>query len=95
MAKRTYKSEIIMNSSEIIRKFIVENFLFGDSNNFEDDTDIFEKSILDSTGIIELVSFVEETFGISVPNIELVMDNFSSVNRIVKYIQSKVHPKVP
>lgn len=95
MAKRTYKSEIIMNSSEIIRKFIVENFLFGDSNNFEDDTDIFEKSILDSTGIIELVSFVEETFEISVPNIELVMDNFSSVNRIVKYIQSKVHPKVP
>lgn len=88
-------SKMIVNNSEIIRKFIVDNFLFGDSNNFDDDTDIFEKSILDSTGVIELVSFIEETFNISVPDLDLIIDNFSSINRIVNYLQSKNSSKTP
>lgn len=83
-----------MDNADIIKKFIVDNFLFGDSNNFDNNTDIFEKSILDSTGIIELVTFVEETFNISVPDLDLITDNFSSINSIANYIQSKVNPKV-
>ena len=74
-----------MDSSEIIKKFIVDNFLFGNSNNFDNDTDIFEKGILDSTGIIELVSFVEETFNISLTNDEILdIDCLEKAKEIIK-----------
>lgn len=82
-----------MEVSKQIKEFIIENFLFGESNHFDESTDLFEKGILDSTGIIELVSFIEKTFNISIEDEELVVDNFSSLNHITKYLQSKVSLK--
>lgn len=82
-----------MDTSEIIRDFIVDNFLFGETNHFTEDTDFFEKGILDSTGIIELVSFIEQTFNISIEDDELIIDNFSSLDNITRYLQLKLTPK--
>lgn len=86
--------EIDMEVSEKIKEFIIDNFLFGESNHFDENTNFFEKGILDSTGIIELVSFIEQTYNISVDDEELVTENFSNLNRITNYIHSKVHSKV-
>jgi acyl carrier protein len=78
-----------MDNSSKIRQFIVENFLFGDGQVLKDDTSFMQEGIIDSTGILELVFFLEETFGISVEDDELVPENFDSLNRIVKYLESK------
>lgn len=73
-----------------IRSFIVENFLYGQSENgFTDDASFLEKGLIDSTGVLELVSFVEEKYGISVADDELVPDNFDSVDKLTAFILKK------
>ena len=74
-----------------IRNFIIENFLFGDSSNGLKDTDSFlENGIIDSTGVLELVSFLEENFGIEVADEELIPENLDSIANVVNYLQNKI-----
>ncbi|RLC29206.1 MAG: acyl carrier protein [Deltaproteobacteria bacterium] len=72
-----------------IRAFIVENFLFGSDDGLTDDASFLEEGIIDSTGILELVNFLEETFGISVEDEELVPENLDSINNVVAYLKRK------
>lgn len=74
-----------------IRKFITENFLFGQGDGGLTDNDSFlEKGIIDSTGVLELVAFVEETFGIKVEDNELVPENLDSVNNLITFVDNKL-----
>ena len=74
-----------------IRNFIVENFLFGDTANPLNDEDSFlENGIIDSTGVLELVSHLEETFEIKVEDEELIPDNLDSIANVVKYLERKL-----
>jgi|UniRef100_A0A832G131 acyl carrier protein len=79
------------NYSEFIRTFIVDNFLFGDDSQLNNETPLFEKGIIDSTGVLELVSFIEENYKITILDDELVQDNFSSINAIEKFLQNKLN----
>jgi acyl carrier protein len=80
------------NIEEMIRKYISENILFsGNGYPHADDTSFLEEGIVDSMGIMELVMFVDETFGITVEDEELVPDNFDSVTRLASYIRRKSH----
>jgi len=73
-----------------IRGFIFENFLMGLSEDELRDTDSFlEKGIIDSTGVLELVAFVEESFAFDVEDEELVPENFDSVVKLETYIKRK------
>ena len=72
-----------------MRAFVVENFLFGESNGLKDDTSFLDEGIIDSTGILELVNFCEEEFSISVEDEELVPENLDSINNIVAYMERK------
>lgn len=74
---------------EKIRIFIVENFLFGKANGLGDDSSFLDEGIIDSTGILELVSFLEEQYGIRVEDEELVPENLDSINNVVVYLESK------
>ena len=78
-----------MDSEKILKEFISDNFLFGNGYDLSNETDLFEKGIIDSTGIIELISFIEETFKISIEDDELVLDNFSNLNNIKTFLQKK------
>ena len=74
-----------------IRDFIIENFLFGDSSNGLQDTDsLLEKGIIDSTGVLELVSHLEETYGIKVEDEELIPENLDCIKSISRFIQEKL-----
>ena len=73
-----------------IRQFIVENFLFGDDNGLKDDTSFLDEGIIDSTGILELVSFLEEEFSISVEDEELIPENLDSIMNVVAYLERKM-----
>lgn len=78
-----------MEPVNIVKKFVSENFLFGNGDEIALDTNLFDKGIIDSTGIIELISFIEETFKISIDDDELVMDNFSNLNNIKTFLLKK------
>ncbi|MGN6157430.1 MAG: acyl carrier protein [Devosia sp.] len=70
-----------------IRHFIIENFLFGDtSHDLGDDVSLIETDIVDSTGILELVGFVEKTWSITVKDADIVPANFDSIGRIAAYV---------
>ena len=75
---------------ESIRAYIAENILFSDNGYpYADDASFLEEGIVDSMGIMELVMFVDERFGVTVEDEELVPDNFDSVSKLAAYIQSK------
>ena len=73
-----------------IRSYIVNTFLFGEGGDgFNDEDSLIEKGIIDSTGVLELVAFLDETYGIQVADEELVADNFDSVSKIGAFVQRK------
>ncbi len=73
-----------------IRKFILENFLFSDSEeSLKNNESFLENGILDSTGILELVAYIEEHFGIEVGDEEMVPTNLDSVDNLVAFISRK------
>lgn len=73
-----------------IRKFLFDNYIYGTPpEGFDDDTSFVSSGALDSTGVMELILFIEEQFDIKVKNEELVPENLDSVNRICQYVQSK------
>ena len=79
-----------MNEETKIREFILENFMIGEGEEeLNGDNSFLEKGIIDSTGILELVMFVEETYGIEVADEEVIPENFDSVRKLGSYIKRK------
>ena len=73
-----------------LRRFIIENFLFGDeSADFSDDDSFQERAIVDSTGILELVAHLEETYGIDVTDADLIPENLDSLTQVARFVQRK------
>ena len=75
---------------EQIREFIVENFLFGSDDGLTDEVSFLDEGIIDSTGILELESFLEETFDIAVEDEELIPENLDSIKNVVAYLEKKM-----
>lgn len=85
-----------MSIEHLIRHYILENFLFSsDNGQLEDHVSFLEEGIVDSTGILELVMFVEETFGITVKDEEIVPENFDSVAQLAHYVRLRSEEAVP
>lgn len=81
-----------MDVKEQIRKYIAENFLFSSNGfNLDDDESFLEAGVVDSLGVVELVSFVEEKYKISVPDDDIVPDNFDSVDNLAAYIARRAN----
>ena len=79
-----------------IRSYILENFLYtSDVSKLRNDDSFREEGILDSTGILELLMFVEETFGVQVDDEEVIPENFDSVDRLMRYILQKTGEAAP
>jgi acyl carrier protein len=74
-----------------IREFIGENFLFGeDPNRLAGDDSLVENGVIDSTGVMELVTFLESSFEVKVKDEELVPRNLDSINNLVRFIEGKL-----
>lgn len=79
-----------MSEEARIREFIFQNFMIGEGEGGLDNGDSFlERGIIDSTGILELVMYVEETYGIGVEDDEVIPENFDSVSKLAGYIRRK------
>jgi acyl carrier protein len=79
-----------MDNLTKVREFVVENFLLGDGQLLKEDTSFMQEGVIDSTGILELVFFLEESFGINVADDELVPENMDSLRNIAGYIDRKL-----
>lgn len=80
-----------MQHRKHIRDYILENYLFtDDASELEDDVSLLEKGVIDSTGIMELVFFLEEEWGIKVDDEEMIPENLDSVNNIVAFVEKKL-----
>lgn len=72
-----------------VRAFIVENFLLGRDSGFDNSESLLESGIIDSTGIMHVVAFLEERFGIAVDDDDMIADNLESVDRIAAFVGRK------
>ncbi len=77
---------------EKVRAFVVDNFLFGDAAGLENSASLLDEGIVDSTGILELIDFLEKEFVIKVEDDELLPDNLDSIDRMAAYIDRKTAP---
>jgi acyl carrier protein len=73
-----------------IRKFIIENFIVDADDHLGDEDSLLEKGIIDSTGVLELVAFIEETYKFKIKDEELVPENLDSIKNISKFILGKI-----
>jgi acyl carrier protein len=79
-----------MSAEQMVRNYILENFLFtNDTAALNSADSLLGKGIIDSTGAMELVHFLEEEFSIKVEDHEMVQENLDSVNNIVAYVSRK------
>jgi len=72
-----------------LRHFICENFLFGGQDSFSDDASLVEEGIVDSTGVLELITHLESTYGIAIDDDELVPENLDSISNLARFIAGK------
>ncbi len=74
-----------------IRMYVKDNFLFGFSDeDLHDDISFLEIGVLDSTGIMEMVTFIEREFGVQVLDEEIVSENLDSINLIANFVLKKL-----
>ncbi len=75
---------------DAVKKFIVDTFLFGDDSNLKDDTPFMANGIIDSTGILELIHFLEQTYHIKIHDDELLPENLDSLKNISHFLKRKL-----
>ena len=79
-----------MAARDKVREYIIENFLFGDAEPLVDDTmSLLDGGIIDSVGVMELVAFLEQEFGLKVADEDLVPENLDSVANLVGFVDRK------
>lgn len=79
-----------MSVRATLRRYVLENHLFTDDDAALKDADSFlETGILDSTGIMELILFIEETFQLKVTDDEMVPENLDAIDSLVAYVERK------
>ena len=79
-----------MSLRDQIRHFVLENFILENPEDLVDDESMLNIGIMDSTGVLELVAFIESTFEIKVEDEELNRENLDSINKIVSYLERKL-----
>lgn len=84
-----------MSIRDKIRSYVLDTYLFTDDESaLADDDSFLDKGIIDSTGVLELVMFLQEEIGVEVEDEELVPENLDSVERLVAFVQRKAPGEV-
>ncbi len=89
----TTKEALVMNNNieTKVREFIVDNFLFREDRDSLSATEsLLDGGLLDSTGVLELIAFLESDIGIEIKDADIMPDNFDSVRKITDFVKSKM-----
>jgi acyl carrier protein len=76
-----------------VREFVTRNFFVADAARLTDAASLLDLGVVDSTGVLEIIAFVESTFGLSVDDDEIVPANLDSIERIAAYVDRKLAAK--
>jgi acyl carrier protein len=79
-----------MNIKDDVRSFVIDTFLFGEDDGLKDDSSFLAEGIVDSTGIMQLVSFLQERYLVAIEDEELIPDNLDSIKRVATFIEEKM-----
>lgn len=82
-----------MSVQQEIYTHIVDNILFGDAGQLDENVSFQESGILDSTGFLELITFVEEKFGVEIADDELVPEHFDTLGKMARFVDGKLSSK--
>ena len=74
------------------RRFVVENFYVSDPLEFTDDTSLITSGLVDSTGMLEVIAFLESEYGFRIEDREMVPANLETINRIAAFVARKRQP---
>jgi acyl carrier protein len=77
------------NVQQRMKQFVVENFYVSDPSDIREDTSLISTGLVDSTGMLEVIAFLESEFGISVRDQEMSPENLETIGRIAAYVQRK------
>jgi acyl carrier protein len=83
-----------MDYIDTVRNFVVENFLFGDGKLLKEDTSFLEGAIVDSTGVLELVMFLEKTYNIKIEDDDLIPENLDTLRNIAVFLEKKINSNI-
>lgn len=72
-----------------IRQYVFENFILGEDEDLSDDESFLETGLIDSTGILELITFVEETYDIEIEDEEMIPDNLDGIAKVADFVVRK------
>jgi acyl carrier protein len=82
---------VTQDTAQQIRDYVIDRFLFGQGGDrLSDDASFLEQNLVDSTGVLEMVMFLEQRFGFKVQDHELIPENLDSVNRIAAFVARKL-----
>ena len=79
-----------MSIQQQIHKYIVDNILFGDGQRLESDTSFQKQGVIDSMGVLDLIAFIESTYGIHIEDDELIPENFDTLGDISRFVERKL-----
>jgi acyl carrier protein len=83
-----------MSYIDEVREFVVENYLYGEDDGLEGDTSFLGTGIVDSTGILELVDFIESKYEVQVEDEDMVPENLDSLNNVASFVERKLADKI-
>jgi len=78
-----------------LRRFITNNFLYGRNCGFRDDESFLEMGIIDSTGLLELINFLEKHYHIKVEDADLIPENLDSIDQLSQFVERKIESHRP
>jgi len=73
-----------------LKQFVIDNFLYGRQEELRDEDSFLENGIIDSTGVLELISFLEERFGLTLEETDLTPDNLDSIEKVTRLVESRL-----
>jgi acyl carrier protein len=78
-----------MDTKQQVRDFVASNFYVADPKALSDDASLLDQGIIDSTGVLEIISFLETSFGFAVEDAEMVPENLDSIDNIASFVERK------
>jgi acyl carrier protein len=79
-----------MPTQQQVREFVTRNFFVPDAARLTDDASLLDLGVVDSTGVLEIIGFLEQAFGLTVEDDEIVPANLDSIDRIAAYVERKL-----
>ena len=83
-----------MDIQRIIEDYIVDRILFGDGEKLQTGGSLRDNRILDSLGFLDIITFMEQRFGIQVADDEIVPENFDTLGRMSEFVERKIRGSV-